>query len=186
MKNYTPLCDLELCFMDTETTGLSASMNEVIEVAIVRCHPQTFDIIFEWSTKIAPQRIEVNDPKALECNGYDKHPELWDGAPIFDEIADELMERIKGGIAVGHNIAFDLRFLECGLRRAGRPTRLVYHQLDTLTLVYEHLVPLGLTSMSLDSVRKFLGMSDEGAHTALQDSRDVREVYKRLVTGDYL
>jgi DNA polymerase III epsilon subunit-like protein len=175
-----PLKDRPLAFIDTETTGLDPRLQEVIEVAVLTERPDgTLD---EWCTKVKPVRLETADPYALRINGYTAHPELWTTAPTFAEIASELTSRLDGTILVGHNVGFDLDFLQEGLIRCGSKVKLPYHKLDTVSYAYEHLVPKGLTSLSLDAIREFLGWPKDGAHTALVDARDCRRLF-REVTG---
>lgn len=174
----TPLNARPLAFIDTETTGLSPTKHEVIEVAIIR--EWVDGHLDEWSTKIKPLQIETAHPKALEINGYADHPELWDNAPTFPEVAEEIISRLEGCVIVGHNVGFDQRFLQEGIKRTGSEVQLPYHEVDTVTLVFARLVPQGCPSMSLDRVREFLGWSKEGAHTALTDARDCRRLYHEL------
>lgn len=172
-----PLRDRPLAFIDTETTGLQALAHEVIDIAIIREWPD--GRLDEWSTKVWPTSIEVAEPIALQVNGYT--PEAWADAPTFAEVQHEVVGRLQDCILVGHNVSFDLDFLTDALRRCGNRAKLPYHKIDTVTLAYEHLVPRGLTSLSLDSIRKFYGWSKDGAHTALVDARDARRVYRELV-----
>ena len=173
-----PLNERPLAFLDTETTGLDPREQEVIEVAIIKEWPD--GRVEEWSTKVRPQRIENAHPRALEVNGYKERQADWDDAPTFDEVAPIIVAKLDGCIIVGHNPKFDLDFLGEGLKRAGSLGKLPYHAVDTVTLVYEHLVPKGCPSLSLDQVRRFLGWSHEGAHTALVDTRDCRRLYHQL------
>jgi len=174
----TPLKDRPLAFIDTETTGLDPRAQEVLEVAVLLERPDgTLD---EWCTKVRPQSLKTAETKALEINGYLAHPEKWDSAPSFAEIAPELVRRLDDAVLVGHNVGFDLDFLQEALIRCGNKARLPYHKLDTVTLAYVKLVPQGLTSLSLDSIRNFLGWSKENAHTALVDARDCRRLYRHL------
>jgi len=174
----TPIGQRPRAFLDTETTGLDPVLNEVIEIAIIRETPDgTF--LDEWATKVKPQHIETAHPKALAVNGYTE--EARADAPLFEEVADTVVRRLNGCVIVGHNPKFDLLFLEEALKKAGMPyARLPYHAIDTVTLVYEHLVPQGLGSLSLDRVRDFLGWSREGAHGALKDTQDCRKLYHQL------
>jgi DNA polymerase-3 subunit epsilon len=189
------LKDRPLAFIDVETTGLSCQKHEVIDVAVVflaedlRSNaPWTRLLRSEgsfavWHTKVRPERIEDAEPKALEVNGYS--PAEWEGAPTVSEIVDTLEALLtRSGadpILVGHNVAFDKDFLNATLQRAGRSQQVSYHMLDTVTLCYEHLVPCGLSSLSLDNVRRFLGIPTEGAHAALKDALDALTVYTRLI-----
>jgi len=56
--------------------------------------------------------------------------------------------------------------------------------LDTITLAYEHLNPLGIESMSLDSCRRFFGWSNKNSHTALQDAKDCKRLFYTLLRAN--
>ena len=189
------LKDRPLAFIDVATTGLSYQKHEVIDVAVVflvedlRSDAPWTRLLHRhgplavWHTKVRPERIEDAEPKALEVNKYS--PEEWADAPTVSEIVDTLEALLtRSGadpILVGHNVSFYKDFLNATLQRAGRSQQVSYHMVDTVTLCYEHLVPCGLSSLSLDSVRRFLGISTEGSHAALKDALDALTVYTRLV-----
>jgi DNA polymerase III epsilon subunit-like protein len=169
-----------LAFVDTETTGLNPNIHELLDVAIVRQRPDG-TLMDEWSSKVSPTNIETAEDIALQVNGYKDHPEKWSGAPAFADIVAEIVTRLDDCILVGHNVGFDLDFLQAAVTRAGNTARLPYHKIDTVTLAWEHLVPQGLTSLSLDTIREFWGWSKDGAHSALVDAQDARRVYNCLV-----
>lgn len=169
-----------LCFIDTETTGLEPDLHEVIEFAVIRVDPVSGSQT-SWSTKIKPEHIERAHPKALEVNGYT--PEEWADAPLMSEVGHRIVELLRDGILVGHNCSFDEAMLKASLKRAGVEGRIPYHKVDTVTLAYEHLVPYGLPSLSLDNIRRFLGWSLDGAHTAMQDAEDAKRLYEILSGG---
>ena len=174
-----PLSERPLAFLDCETTGLDPIEHEILEVAIIK--EWTDGRLEEWSTKVRPLRIETAHPRALKINGYADHPELWEDAPTFNEVAPIIVAKLDGCVVVGHNPKFDLDFLQRAVWRSGSTAKLPYHAIDTVTLVFEHLVPQGCASLSLDHVRDFLGWSKENAHTALVDARDCRQLYWELV-----
>lgn len=167
-----------LCFIDTETTGLDPAISEVIEVAITRREPDGQES--HYYTLVAPQRIEDASPKALELNGYNNDPSRWEEAPTLKEVGPTILAFLEGGILVGHNVSFDERMLAENLKRAGVAGRIPYHKIDTVTLVYEHLFAQGLEWASLDAVRRFLGWSTAGAHTAQQDVADTMRLFDLL------
>ena len=172
-------------WIDTETTGLDAQKGEIVEIAIVRevVHADGGGSIQEtWATKIAPERIKDADPKALQVNGY--APEAWAGAPTFAEVANQIALRIASGtIVCGHNVGFDLAFIEAAFARLGSGVRIPYHRLDTVTLAYAAWNGTGTgPGMSLDRLRKHLGIPLEGSHSALKDALDARTVYYEALT----
>ena len=170
-----PLSKRPLAFIDTETTGLDASVHEVIEVAIIKEHPD--GRLERWQSLIRPKDLDSAHPKALAMNGYNEAPERWDSAPYSEHVAEDIAARLKGCVIVGHNVGFDLKFLQANFDREGLKYRLPYHKVDTVSLAYEHLVPCGLESLSLDKIRHFLDWGTEGAHTAMKDAKDARRLY---------
>jgi len=190
------LFERPLAFVDVETTGLDASVHEIIEVAVVfdraavdptapwaqYLTPEGSDMAV-WCTRVRPERIQVADPTALQINGY--RPEDWEGAPTAADVAHIIAALLtRSGaypVIAGHNVSFDRAFLDALLQTAGSPHRVAYHLVDTATLCYAHLVPTGLAALSLDSVRKHLDIPTEGSHAALKDAVDARTIYRRLV-----
>ena len=190
------LSERPVAFIDTETTGLDPNRHEVIEVAVVfdddvfrrvgapwamQLRREEPDVAV-WHTRIRPERIEDAEPKALEVNGY--RADLWADAPTLDEVVTTLVALLtrEGAdpVIVGHNVSFDRDFLNSALRRAGSKSKVSHHAVDTVALCYEHLVPCGLESLSLDNVRRFMGIPTASAHAALKDALDAREVYRKL------
>ncbi len=182
-----------LAFVDTETTGLSPQKHEIIEVAIVfddsvmasgrawtRHLSPIAPGVVGWHTRIKPKHIEDAEPKALSVNGYTA--DGWESAPMISDVLDILLEILGNSQAIlgGHNVNFDKEFIVSTALRCFRTPRLGYHLVDTVTVCYEHLVPCGLGSLSLDSVRQYMGMPVHRHHAALQDALDAREVYRRL------
>jgi len=169
---------MRLAFLDVETTGLDPTKHEIIEIAIIVEEGGEIKEIFE--TKIKPQNLERASPEALEINGYNKNPKAWDSAPNFSEVGHLIAKTLKGCVLVGHNVGFDEEFIKIMMTRNGMRERIPYHKIDTVTLVFEHLKPLGLQRVSLDSIRDFLGWSKFGAHTAMKDVEDTRRLFHLL------
>jgi DNA polymerase III epsilon subunit-like protein len=169
-------------WIDTETTGLNPVYHEIIEIAILveSVLPDgTGTIVSSWATKISPERIDRADAKALEVNGYT--PEAWAGAPRFGEVAPQIAELLaSGSLVCGHNVGFDVAFISASfaLIGSGSKVRIPYHKLDTVTLAYAAWNGAGTgPGLSLDKLRKHLGIPMEGAHSALKDALDARTVY---------
>lgn len=160
--------------IDIETTGLRSDYHEIIEIAIIQLDGDKVD---KWSTKIAPKHIERAHPRALEINGYDS--KSWRMAPLFEDVAHIIERKLSSGVVVGHNVKFDIRFLNEALFTVERrPIKL--RQIDTVTLAFEHLYPIGLESLSMDSIRDFLRLSTRRSHTALKDAEDVLYLWRLL------
>ena len=146
--------------LDTETTGLDPQKHEIIEIAVK-------SPLGVFHSLVKPQHIETAEPKALEMNGYAANPDRWDSAPTIEEVLPSVMLHLSGCIMAGHNVGFDKDFLQeahINLYCARLP---FYHFLDTVTLAMEQIPDL--TRFNLNVVCDVLGVSNEGAHTALVD-----------------
>ena len=168
----------QFAFIDTETTGLQPYTHEVISVAVVYEKDENAG----WLSRVMPTRMEAASPQAMEINKL--VPSSWIDAPTPMDVALKVQSSLKGKTVVGHNVTFDLDFLSALCVESKVSSRGSYEDvlgidgfIDTVSLVREHLFPLGLTSASLDSVREFLGWSMEGAHTARKDAEDVRRLF---------
>lgn len=175
---------MRYAYLDTETTGLKPGKDsgEIIEIAIINVYDGMME---KWVTKIRPTHIETAHPKALEVNGYTEAE--WANAPSFDEIAPEIYRRLKGATIVGHNVNFDLKFLDHHFSESSCDLRISHRNvIDTVTLAQEHLKPTGLKSVSMDNIRRWLGWSLIDAHTALKDADDVRKLHNTLHQAGWL
>jgi DNA polymerase-3 subunit epsilon len=152
---------MDFVVLDFETTGLSPGRHDrVVEVGLVRLGPDG-RVVEEWDSLLNPGRdvgpTSIHGITASEVNG----------APYFEEVVGDLLEFIDGAVLVGHNIWFDIRFLEAELRRCGLAIPEV-EGLCTMELVYaiEPDAP-----RQLGACCAHLGLPSAGAHQALSDAR---------------
>lgn len=170
-----------LIFVDTETTDLDPDTSAVIEVAMVRRDADGTETRFHTLIKPTEQELADAHPRALEKNGYAADPSRWDDAPTMSEAGPQIVAFTKGARTLcGHNVSFDENMLKAAFKKHGVEGRIPYRKIDTVTLTYEHLFPIGLGKASLDSVRSFLGWSREGAHTAMKDVEDAMKLFNLL------
>ena len=102
-----------VAFVDLETTGTTATRDRVTEVAIVRVADG--ELVEEWSTLVDPGCPIPEDIQAL--TGITN--EMVRGAPAFERIAKDVLDRIEGHLFVAHNARFDYGFLKNEFARAG-------------------------------------------------------------------
>jgi DNA polymerase III alpha subunit (gram-positive type) len=170
-----------LAFLDTETTGLNPLVNGVVEVAVIRVQPDGTEERFHSFVRPldAETYLAWAPPAHIAEAVRSRQARIGDAPPIKD-IAEELLAFLSGCILVGQNIGFDEVMLNGSLFREGITQRVPYHKIDTKTLAFEHLFPEGLEKASMDPMREMLGLSKEGAHTAMKDTEDVKEVFELL------
>jgi DNA polymerase III epsilon subunit-like protein len=93
-----------------------------------------------------------------------------------------LASKIEGAILVGHNMPFDLSFLDAAFSKTGLKNPLHYHRLDTISIAWAKLHrEVDLEHFSLRELCIRFGIKNENAHTALSDARATYELYKKLM-----
>lgn len=159
--------------LDVETTGLKAYSQRIIELTALRFRGGREDGIF--STLLRPDRRLSG--QIVRLTGITD--DLLADAPAFETIVDDLIAFLGDDLIVGHNIGFDLGFLDAELRRAGQPT-LLNARLDTLALAQRTLTKQ--RRWNLDAVAKALGLrSPGGRHRSEPDARLTAAVFAALL-----
>lgn len=148
--------------LDFETTGLEAKDDRIIEIGAVRFHNGA--VQEEYSSLVNPCRPI---PKTvIELTGI-TDADVKD-APLFEEVAQRLMGFIGSLPLCGHQVEFDIDFLNEELKRLGRP-RIPNHYIDT-ALISRIILPR-LAGYSLGHVARTTEQTLESAHRALDDAR---------------
>lgn len=165
----------KLVFVDIETTGLDETRHEIIEIAIIRGTQI-------YHRKVQPQHIETASPRALEINGFSYKE--WSNATHPSTVALEIAHYLNEATIVAHNPHFDMRFIDELLHAHNVNIWYDRRLIDTTVLAHEHLLPCGIKSLSMDSIREFFSWNTERAHTALKDCHDVRKLYYKLLRAN--
>ena len=167
--------------LDTETTGLTTAQgHRIIEVAGIEMINRRFTGR-EYHRFINPER-DI-DEGAERVHGISR--EDLEGQPRFADIADELLEFIRGGELVIHNADFDVGFLEYELQRMQHPQpRISEHAtvLDTLALARE-LHPGQRNSLDALCKRYQVDASRRDVHGALIDAELLANVFLAMTGG---
>lgn len=157
--------------IDVETTGLRATVDRIVEIAIVRTDIHGA-VIAELVTLINPER----SPGASHIHGLSA--EDLQGAPLFPEIVPEIFRFLKGAVLVGHNVKFDAGFLDAELVRANQPFPRA--PLVCTRDLAMRLEP-ALNDYRLSSVCRALGIRMGQEHRALADAQAARELLGRFL-----
>jgi DNA polymerase-3 subunit epsilon len=108
----------DLIFFDTETTGLSAEDDRIIEVAAIACRqtsPGVWERVAEYVQEINPEQ-EVGQ-RASEING--KTWGMLVDKPVFAEVAQDIMTFFHGRDIIAQNLSFDYKMLNAEFARCG-------------------------------------------------------------------
>jgi len=166
---------LPFAVLDVETTGLSPARDRIIEIAVVRCAPDG-SFIDEWSTLVDPGR----DPGPTHIHGISAAD--LEGAPTFEDIAEELRQRLSGSMVAAHNLSFDAGFLAAEYQRAGATTP---DQPAVCTLQLARQVLKGNEAFSLAACAAALGIDHPNAHRALPDTRVTASVLAAMINIEF-
>ncbi|HMR01500.1 MAG TPA: 3'-5' exonuclease, partial [Candidatus Gracilibacteria bacterium] len=149
--------------LDIETTGFDAEKDQVIEIAAIKFDDNK--VIDTFDTLVHPNRNVP--PIIIHMTGISD--EMLEGAPQFEDIKEKLVQFIGKHPIVGHNISFDVGFLNqkgCAL------TNPLFDTLDLASM----LIP-GLPSYSLDTLTRSLKIKHENKHRALSDTQATQELF---------
>lgn len=155
--------------IDIETTGLDPNRESIIEFAALVF--QGDDILDEVHTLINPGK--PIPPEITRITGIDDRTVT--GAPSLFTVRSKVRNALADHIIVGHNVGFDMGFLEAegfGLRQ---------HRIDTITLA-SILVPEA-GRYGLEALVNFLNLpnpSGKQTHRALDDVRQTVDLFFEL------
>ena len=168
------LSELSYTVFDTETTGLDpVNGDEIISIGATRIvngrllQAETFESLVDPHRAISRASIEVHGIT----------PDLLVGQPTIGQVLPRFWRFAEDTVLVGHNAAFDMRFLQ--LKEADTGVKFQQPVLDTLLLAA--VVHPSEESQALEAVAGRLGIPVIGRHTALGDALATAEVFLRLV-----
>lgn len=163
---------------DTETTGLDARADRVIEIGGVELLNR-FPTGRTFHEYINPQGRSVH-PEALAIHGI-SDAQLA-GKPTFLQVVDRFLEFIDGATLVAHNASFDVAFINAEFERVGQAAVASDRVIDTLAIA-KRKHPMGPNSLDALCRRYGIDNSRRTKHGALLDSELLAEVYIELVGG---
>jgi DNA polymerase-3 subunit epsilon len=169
----TPLADVTFVVLDLETTGASAADCAITEVGAVR---------YRGGERIGTFQTLVNPgvpipPTITVITGITEAMVM--PAPPIEEVLPAFLEFIGGAVIVGHNVRFDISFLDAALDRAGYP-KLANRRVDTLGLA-RRLVRDEVPDLKLGTLARHLRVPMTPCHRAFEDAQATAEVLHALL-----
>ena len=164
----------DICFsvLDIESTGLSPRQGDrIIELGITKIDISG-NVIDTYETLINPER------KVSAVNIHGITDRMVKNAPLFSEIADELLLFINKTVIVAHNAGFDMSFLKWEFSNSGYDISDI-PRLCTLVMARQ-LLP-SLPSKKLGRLCEHFGIDSGLAHSALADSAAAAELFVILM-----
>ncbi len=169
-----PLADLVYTVFDTETTGLEpANGDEIIQIGALR--------VLNGRLLQQEHFEQLVDPRcALKTASIAIHgitDSMLLGKPTIDQVLPAFHDFCADTVLVGHNVAFDMRFLE--IKEATLDVRFDQPVLDTLLL--SAVAHPNQESHSLEAIMQRLGIDIDQRHNALADATATAQVFVRLL-----
>lgn len=169
-----PLAELSYTVFDTETTGLDPlGGDELISIGAVRIvnghllTGETFEQLIDPRRGVSTESMRIHGIT----------DEMLAGQPTIAEVLPRFARFAEDTVLVGHNVAFDMQFLDLKANETGIELR--QPVLDTLLLAaaahpeeQEH---------TLESMAARFGLTVIGRHTALGDALLTGEIFLRLL-----
>ena len=155
---------------DLETTGLDTRDCYIIEIGAVKVVDGVITETF--STYCNPhEHIDERITSLTSITDSDV-----EGAPDPEAVLPDFYKFSEGAIFVGHNVSFDIGFLNVAARRAGMHFDNL--SMDTMDLARKHLH--GLKNYKLDTVLKYYGLVNVHAHRAIHDATATAKAFIKL------
>ena len=159
----TPLSHVTFVVIDLETTGASPRDCAITEVAAARYEGGVCTGTF--STLVNPG-VEI-PPFITYLTGITES--MIGPAPRIEAVLAALLEFIGGAVLVGHNVRFDIAFLDAALRAHHYPT-LSHRRIDTCSLA-RRLVRSEVANCKLGTLAAHYAFTHQPTHRALADVR---------------
>ena len=163
--------------IDTETTGLDAARDRIVEVGCVE--------LFNHIPTGRRLQLYINPGRPMSGEAARVHG-LTDAfladKPAFAAVADELIAFVADAPLIAHNAEFDFAFLNAELARLGLKAIPAHRMVDTLMLA-RRKHPAGPNSLDALCNRYYVDSSRRTLHGALLDAELLAEVYVELIGG---
>ena len=156
--------------LDFETTGFSPTLNEIIQIGAIKYEGKKE--VDRVNQLIKPRRSSVT-PKITQVTGI--RPADLTTAPTLDQVFPDFHQFISGQLIVGHNIGFDLGFLDVELTRFG--INEYFKSYDTCSRARQQM-PF-LQNYKLSTIKYFFDMHLK-SHDALNDCLITARLYQYL------
>lgn len=170
----TPLHEVTFCVLDLETTGGSANLNAITEIGAVKMRGGrclgTFETLVNPGVPIPPLITVLTG--ITEAMVFP--------APTIGEILPSFREFLGDAVIVGHNVRFDIAFLDAALIGHGHESLSNHQRTDTLALA-RRLVRDETPNLKLSTLARHFRVATTPNHRAMADAQATAEVFHALL-----
>ena len=158
-----------MVLLDCETTGGKAIYHHIIEIGLIVI--EGGELIETWQTFIDPK---VTLPPFIQrLTGIT--PGMIKGAPVFLDIAEELLSKLKGRTLVAHNARFDYSFLKNEFERAG----FTYNAKPLCSVKFSRNLYPQFKRHGLSQIINRFDLAVENRHRALDDAKMIYQFFQK-------
>jgi DNA polymerase-3 subunit epsilon len=156
--------------VDIETTGSKFPGNRIIDLAIIRHNGK--EVVSEWHSLLRPD-VAI-PPFVIELTGISE--EMVAEAPLFQDVAVDVIAQLHDCVFVAHDVNFDYSFLRHELKEVGYTLEM--EKICTLKNSRKFLP--GQASYSLGRLCTSLGIVVDQRHRAIGDARATASLFSLL------
>lgn len=156
--------------LDLETTGLNAKNDRIIEIGAVKFidgkRTEVFSSFVNPRMDIPARITEITGIKQSDVEGF----------PYIENLLPKLIEFIGDLPILGHNIAFDYKFL----KHNAVNLKLDFEPLGIDTLLIARKVLTMPEKKNLESLCSYFDIAEEPRHRAFSDAAAAARLYEKL------
>ena len=168
-----PLFETTFCILDIETTGGSATQDAITELGAVLYRGGeclgTFQTLINPGAPIPPMIVLLTGITEA----------MVGPAPRLEAVLPAFLEFVGSAVIVGHNVRFDLGFLNAAARRWGYP-QFANPVLDTCSMA-RRLLRDEVPNMRLGTLARVLRLAHQPSHRALDDALATADLLHALM-----
>ena len=162
--------------LDIETTGIKANTDKIIELYMLKVYNN--EVVEEYHSKFNPE-IEIPLFISNLTGIYQWHV---DSSPTIDQEIENIKTFIGDSVVIGHNLKFDLSFLNYDLINNGFEN-IANENIDTLKLS-RALLRNKVRNHKLSTLSRYFKTTNKNDHNAKADVLTTYEVFNSLVRDE--
>lgn len=158
----TPLAEVTFCVLDIETTGGDRGLDLITEIGAIKV--RAGETLGTMSTLVNPGR--AIPPTITLLTGITQS--MVATAPRIEGVLPSLVEFVGDAVIVGHNVGFDMAFINAAMRRSGRDA-FANTVVDTLPIA-RRMLRDEVPNCKLGTLAEHLRLPHRPTHRALDDA----------------
>lgn len=170
------LQDVTILGLDIETTGLTVSSNEIIEIGIAEYSLDSKKISPVYQSYVKPEQLIKEF--ITEITGISD--KTVRSAPGIDEVKEEVLPILKGSMVVAHNAEFDVSFLQ----RFFGETFLAENDIAVFDTLKFSRKLINSSRYSLEFLIESLQLGHDSHHRALDDAVMCLKLFNYLLENN--